>query len=96
MSREIDVRIHEEFFDAKITRVMGNDFIELENVPHYSTDIKAAWEVVEKFEKWALFYWSEGVIRCTLDMKSDAEASTAPMAICLAALKAREIEALDE
>jgi len=95
-NREIDVRIHEEFFDAKITRVMGSDFIELENVPHYSTDIKAAFEVFEKFK----YLWLHKVrAKYVCQIRGEEEArffqsnpDTAPMAICKAALAAEGIE----
>ncbi len=69
-------------------------------VPHYSTNISAAWEVVEKVWPsgsgmcltpssfgWAIYYpltitmkWSQPVVK----------ADTAPHAICLAALKAKD------
>lgn len=46
-------------------------------VPHYSTDISAAWEVVEKLNKQYSFH-----------LNTKGSADTAPHAICLAALKA--------
>ena len=69
------------------------------SIPHYSTDIEAAWAVVEKlladeylvnvkayhadhFPMWEV---------CILDhhgMEQKTQADTAPLAICLAALKA--------
>lgn len=65
--------------------------------PHYSTEISAAWEVVEKFNRIVItkldmperylaeivFYFGMGNFE-----EHKAEASTAPLAICLAALKA--------
>lgn len=63
---------------------------------HYSTDISAAWEVVEKLE--GRFIWDFNshknwrVRLATYDRKDwrlvEGEAATAPLAICLAALKA--------
>lgn len=63
-------------------------------VPYYSTDISAAWEVVEKLApkedefritRYHLQEWS-----CVFEFfnQSAVSADTAPMAICLAALKA--------
>lgn len=61
---------------------------------HYSTDIAAAWQVVEKMSggewllhrklgKWEALYWDGmGWIK--------GEAFTLPVAICLAALKSRQ------
>lgn len=58
--------------------------------PHYSTDIAAAWTVVEKlkgfkldlcFEHdslWQCVFWNDGIV--------EASADTAPMAICKASL----------
>ena len=67
------------------------------NFPMYSTSISAAWEVVEKLmprdivlafnqtaKKWYLRYGD-----CHRNIKTDGPlANTAPLAICLAALKA--------
>lgn len=76
-------------------------------VPHFSTDIAAAWQVVEKLvaEGYcpALLYDDEGHWGLFFDGVSQAEAQpesyvvfttpawadTAPLAICLAALKAK-------
>jgi hypothetical protein len=66
-----------------------------EEIPHYSTDIAAAWEVVEK-----LCHYSE---RSFLIQKTGAwlvrfqegvfmPGETAPEAICLAALKAVDVD----
>ncbi len=72
-----------------------------ESLPHYSTDIAAAWQVVEKM--------AEGGLRLSLDrfggdpwwaefadegweQGAQATSATAPMAICLAALKAKGVE----
>ena len=65
------------------------------HVPHYSTDIAAAWQVVEKLLCCDVIYrgnndvtsrvWQDG--HCYI-----ASAAIAPMSICLAALKAKGIE----
>ena len=68
-----------------------------EDLPHYSTDISAAWEVVaknfsdielESFDN--LSSWECWV--CGKEGYTKAYADTAPMAICLAALKAVGVE----
>lgn len=68
-------------------------------VPFYSTCIKAAWEVVEKMPEFYIrlhrlldgyrceWYW---INRDLHGFRRDAD--TAPMAICLAALKAKGME----
>jgi hypothetical protein len=70
-----------------------------ELVPHYSTDIKDAWEIVEKLRKdWTMEI--RQVRNGTLDVtfyNYDAKhksrnIDTAPLAICLAALKAKGVE----
>ena len=80
---------------------------EYDPCPAYSTDIRAAWEVVEKMaegEGWQLSlngpiggwraectWWgcSIPLIGVRKNLHHKAEAATAPMAICLAALKAK-------
>ena len=75
--------------------------VRLNCVPHYSTEIAAAWEVVEKDDGWGYDWkvkrWvaSSKPWSCTAERTADgqtfyAEAMTAPLAICLAALKAVE------
>lgn len=65
-------------------------------VPHYSTDIAAAWEVVEKVYDWNFrlerfeglskdYYGAQFFLNGEWHY---GEADTAPLAICLAALKA--------
>lgn len=60
----------------------------------YSTDIKAAWEVVEKFDYY-IIQADCGRYRVNLTPEYewyDARAQSVPMAICLAALKAKGVE----
>lgn len=64
------------------------------NVRPYSTDIAAAWEVVDKLKSRAeliqiIFYPLDGTWQCSLRNVVE-NAKTAPHAICLAALKAIE------
>ena len=74
---------------------------ECRTVPHYSTQIADAWLVVEKLRKanWNVSTWYTYVVladskwRCKFEgdeLTYQAEATTAPLAICLAALKATE------
>jgi hypothetical protein len=75
----------------------------LEVVPHYSTDIAEAWRVVEKMREkgWDVMVDTTGYPgeewRCLMwqgerERWIPAAAQSAPMAICLAALKANGIE----
>ncbi len=63
-------------------------------IPRYSTDIAAAWEVVEKTRLLDTYTLGEhdgkwAVLSLTYsDLEPFALADTAPLAICLAALKA--------
>lgn len=65
-------------------------------IPHYSTDIDAAWEVVEKMHSMRLqtsIITTEKGVSVTIDefychSPDETIAETAPHAICLAALKA--------
>lgn len=70
--------------------------------PPYSTEISAAWEVVEKFPAMQLFKYANGLgWDCYWHAESGplnvhAQAETAPLAICLAALKALGVEVGNE
>ena len=67
-------------------------------LPHYSTDIAAAWEVVEKLRVEGLrlrlveytdgFYAAFGAMAIDTAPWQASQVETAPLAICLAALKA--------
>ena len=61
-------------------------------LPLYSTDIAAAWEVVERFKDWDWKLYSHGEGESFVIYKDgthyEATAPTAPLAICRAALKA--------
>lgn len=61
-------------------------------LPDYCTDIKAAWEIVPKLEKFVLHYQTDRWV-CTFKNGDDVEsivADTAPMVICKAFLKLDE------
>lgn len=64
-----------------------------DSVPNYSTDISAAWEIVEKMSEeicFVLIRYQDGWL-CDLGHEYDepdiSRADTVPMAICLAFLK---------
>ena len=67
-------------------------------LPHYSTNIADAWEVVDLghpcgwFDSYYIMRYGAGyaIGRC-MDDAVYAEADTAPLAICLAALKAKGV-----
>ena len=69
--------------------------------PHYSSDIAAAWEVVEKFKDWSLIFNTGtghragfprvGLVDGFKAWAHSGDTKTAPLAICLAALKAMNI-----
>lgn len=69
-------------------------------IPNYSTDIAAAWEVVEKLKGATAHFqlqsipggWSTRIFRVPAGLSNEEIADTAPMAICLAALKAVGVE----
>jgi hypothetical protein len=70
-----------------------------EFTPHYSTDIAAAWEIVEKLhgQSFRIETGSDGVnrYRCFSyykDTNISVRATTAPLAICLLALKVMGID----
>ena len=68
-------------------------------VDFYSSDISAAWEVVEKLELVVVSNFEGGwyagqpawLSPATLEVGNEVEAGTAPLAICLAALKVKGI-----
>ena len=95
--RELDALVAE--------KVMGAKVVFVENVPYYSTDIAAAWEVVNHLlchgwdEKYffRLHYDNVDLWDASFYKESSSDgggpdvwgtADTAPLAICLAALKA--------
>ena len=102
-SRELDALIHKEIFEHEIEMcpIHHSHSCCGRNLPHYSTQIADAWLVVEKLQ----FEFTETVVGwheiqkwyCALDghlhdldKEHCAYADTAPLAICLAALKAVE------
>ena len=96
MSRDIDRQIGKKLFGIDNEYILNNF-----GLPHYSTDIAAAWEVVEKLREEDLCFniWVDSGY-CEVEIKEFTitktpvtshayiENKSAPMAICLAALKA--------
>jgi len=84
----------------------GEEPVAIMNAPHYSTDLNAAWQVVEKMQtlSWTFtvsglraHIWKAEFMKRTgnvmQDLLSSDSADTAPRAICLAALHAVGVEA---
>jgi Phage ABA sandwich domain len=65
---------------------MGSDG----SIKDYSSDIAAAWEVVEKYKGWGSGFhiWTVNLFTEVKFMNTEVRANTAPLAICRAALKA--------
>jgi hypothetical protein len=78
--------------------------LNLAPLKYYSTKIADAWEVVEKMEELGYMMWleQEGIYQCMffkgLDYqeKDYSVASSAPLTICLSALKTKEIDVESE
>ncbi len=100
--RELDAIVAETVFGYRLKKQHGNCFwvdvdgIEPDHSTEFSTDIAAAWEVVEKLRSSFfihLEYQPHYGWTCLITMGEVAvigEAGKAPLAICLAALKAME------
>jgi hypothetical protein len=118
MSRKIDALIAEHVMDIEVQEdqmTYGifhekrlNDPIEYfigetnTTIPHYSTDIKAAWEVVENCPHYMSicslpngFSYRARIENTDGNIYINSKADTAPMAICLAALKLGDIPCED-
>jgi hypothetical protein len=93
--RELDALVAE--------KVMGAKVVFVENVPYYSTDIAAAWEVMENLvstpgpngDHHSVQVDYSGDVVVVIDENEDwrvsAIAGTVPLAICLAALRAKGV-----
>jgi len=100
--RDLDARIHREVFAKQSQFDMGELWAvpdgadcygdESEPVPRYTTSVEAAWLVVEKLRgyRFELRRRHDGGFWAYLGEGMSAEAGTAPLAICTAALKAVE------
>ena len=85
---------------ADTARPFGHSTLCLQWVPAYSIDIAAAWDVAEKVPyalclmrvdgKWRAQFWE--LRKYTSRPQGEADAPTAPRAICVAALRAMGVE----
>ena len=106
--RELDRKIAE--FRGCHVYVSGNqEYREFKNpktgkyrvLPRYSTDIAAAWEVVEKLETQEIYLIWDGEDKLAElyrhgDVICEARSKSLPEAICLAALKVMEQKGKDD
>ena len=86
--KSVDNYLHERSMESKNLSVYNL---------HYSTDIAAAWDVVEKVGLLIDYFLIQDIYKTrwlVMDVYGDGliEAGTAPMAICLATLKLKGIE----
>lgn len=101
--RELDALIAKHVFDMTLRNITetscelwhGDKWHSCGPCAHYSTDIADAWEVVEKADLWSLYgSIGDGPYRACIqfgDREGLMTADTAPLAICLAALKAKGV-----
>lgn len=100
--RELDVLVADNVMGGYESKTIGfilppgkrltEAHADFDKVPHYSTEIGAAWKVVEKVGLWVGpftpgVYWSAVSIDDYLNSRA-TKAASAPLAICRAALKA--------
>lgn len=92
--RELDALVAEKVFGVDVGDIYYDSTMqEITNfsIPHYSTDISAAWEVVEKFGRFDLILNGSGAWCAEFYGSWDRSfGDSAPHAICLAALKAAQ------
>ena len=102
--RDLDALIAEKVMKLQVIRFSGNPLVyattksdeDGKYLPCYSTAIADAWTVVEKLGKAFEVHYREGAFSCLIEEGdevtahyiAEATAETAPLAICLAALKA--------
>jgi hypothetical protein len=97
--RELDALVAEKIMGWKVEYgELGHEHFtengEIKFLPFYSTNISDAWEVVEKFDDISVskdkkeFLCEIVVFNGNIGRVYEAYAETAPLAICLAALKA--------
>ncbi len=92
--RELDALIAEKVMDDMLAGIRLDGSPMFDDIPHYSTQIADAWLVVEKLKEefdFDISYSKQGwTMYVYNDTYSGIYADTAPLAICLAALKAVE------
>ena len=99
-NREIDALVAEKVMGLKFYHASGEpDLVKVDgkktDIPKYSTSIEAAWQVVEKIPNMDMQFCGDNWCKVTFGYKGDTftiESHTAPLAICLAALKAVGVE----
>ena len=119
--RSLDKEVHQEVFGVPLVESVCENLAWVDeprpytrkgkrsvHVPHYSTSIEAAWEVVEKLCEHGCTVFTEytadeedGCALVDVDPETGEEvlhavADTIPHAICLAALKACGVEVDDD
>jgi hypothetical protein len=106
--RELDALVAEKVFSFTLASHSAEEDLWVHEpndilswpLPTYSTDIAAAWEVVEKFGEGSNFTLIEafpGQWACTIGtVKQGKMYPTVPLAICHAALKVVGVEAVAE
>lgn len=100
MSRKIDALVAEHIMGWPGQKINVDWSIPRGPLPNYSTNIADAWEVVEKFTYgWQVGLTMDNEVSCSLVVDKigispsiEVFAPTAPMAICIAALKAKGVE----
>ena len=73
-----------------VARKLGLEIYPQTFIPPYSTSMAAAWEILDHHGDWDMRRQNRGYFKCILYLPSEeyeAEADTAPMAICQAFLK---------
>lgn len=102
-NRELDVLVAKHVMKLDVEAAVAGQILDDDcgckiEIPHYSTDIAAAWDVVEKLKikgfdfvlhwktAWECIFWFGR------DKWFESNCETAPRAICLAALKAVGVE----
>jgi hypothetical protein len=98
--RELDALIADKITNYVSLTTHWNPIDEIYgDLPHYSTNILDAWQVVEKLKAhpYLFIFEMEVVVDCDCAFHGAtgsfrAEAETAPLAICLASLKAKGID----
>lgn len=91
----------DEAWDATYPDALEYDYHWPGEEPHYSTNIADAWEVVERFVREGVVFIVKGdglrpgdfnpKWTVLVDNQPRTDADTAPLAICLAALKAKGV-----
>lgn len=97
---ELDSRIAQQVMGLYVARTIDGELYYMPSaghsvrklIPHYSSDIKAAWEVVKRLHGCQINMGRRAIVTLfygpRMSDSARAEAPTAPLAICIAALRA--------